>query len=217
MTGRRWAFGLGTSALAVLAITGSRTIKRTEVDAEDLAATATQLRAALASVNGRLAALQGRATQQQSTIELARLQDRSAQILARIDSLTADPDDQWRGAAAGLRANVADLEYRVDLAEIATKQSNAAVDTLMDAWLAGLNQRLTQLQRSVVDSAASPGQADALNHNRTAAQQLAERLAFVRNDDTHDDADARRALAQEAAMLRRELRALERAMQRTSG
>lgn len=144
----------------------------------------------------------------------AALADRSAQISAMLDSLESVSDLDRMGAIAGLRANLADLEYRVDLAELACARNSTAVDSLVAEWLREDKARLAAAGRLLADSSATAIFDAALRQARGEHEQLDSRYAGLRERDA--GADALHAFGLDLAGVRRHHRAIVRSIERSS-
>jgi hypothetical protein len=144
----------------------------------------------------------------------ATLADRSAKISASLDSLEAVSDLERMGAIAGLRANLADLEYRVDLAELACARNATAMDSLVAAWLREDEARLAAAERMLADSAATAIFDDAMRQARGEHERLGSRYAALREHDA--GADALHDLGLDLAGVRRHHRAVVRTIDRSS-
>jgi len=136
------------------------------------------------------------------------LRARAARILECIDSLERAGESAWRGALPGLRAAVADLEYRTDLAALATIDSIVALDAHIHVWLQEMARQIESMIEVGEKAAHDRGM---LNDTRVAHARLEQRFMALRQDGADSDGMLRRALAEELTDLRRTVRALVRA------
>lgn len=134
--------------------------------------------------------------------------ERRKTIVAKLDSLEGSGGDSWRGAMVGLRANVADLEYRLDVLRFEAVVSAPAFDSLFATWLSSATKELDITGRGLADSAAVPF-ADERVELRARADELDERFRAV-SGSTSDGMAGRQELGEGLSDLRRRLRALMR-------
>jgi hypothetical protein len=217
MTVRGWLSMLAVGLVAAVMISGSGGFVRTEQHAEFDGVRA-RLDAALDDVEARLQVLETRsggvrvpvasAADSAPSVAPQQLLARHAAIVACLDSLAQASTSEWRGAMPGLRAAIADLEYRTDLAELASADGAVALDTVMTDWLFQMDEQLAGLSRD----AKTRMDADAINRAGVTQARLAERFAALRRHGNDGDLTPRRALAAEVAELRRSMRALMRSL-----
>lgn len=140
---------------------------------------------------------------------LSTLEARRTAIVQTLDSIAAEPGEAWRGAMAGIRANVADLEARIDHASIRCAGSPAARDSLYADWLDDADGRLGAVElRARNPEGVSAAHSREIDELRANLDDLAGRFAEVSGPD--GDAGLRAKLGDELVPLRRRLRALER-------
>lgn len=143
---------------------------------------------------------------------LRRSAERRKAIVAKLDSLERSGGDSWNGAMVGLRANVAELEYRVDLLYVEAAVSASAFDSLFTAWLSSARRDLAVTGHGVVDSVVVPF-GDERVALRARTHQLDERWRAV-SGDTGAGVAERRELGEALSEVRRRLRALIRSAHR---
>jgi PAS domain-containing protein len=147
-------------------------------------------------------------------VELVQLSDRRRTIISTLDSLEQS-GGAWRGAMAGLRASVADLEYRVDAFELGLAATGAELDVLLAGWLEEADRGIEALYRAAADSAPDPFRDERLElHSHV--NQLNERSASFAGRTGDAELGARRAFGRETIGMRRRLRAVIRSVQRAS-
>jgi len=215
---RGWLLSLSIGTLAVLVVSGSRGFAH-EQDPAKFHKAKTSMDAALRGVESRLnvlerdAGLQRRIAQNDSlhSASPSVLRARHDVIRARLESLATAPASEQRGALPGLRAALADLEHRTDIAELAAADSVTELDATVSAWLTEVGTQLDRAERSG-DRGAVVTRREALASSRRTHAALCDRFAALRDRASASDLTAKRVLGQELAGLRRDVRALVRSM-----
>jgi hypothetical protein len=214
MRSRQWYLVAALGVAAAVAISGSVGLMEHADRDDSFTETRDRFDRALAALNVRIEGIRdmpAHATDSIASLILpSNLAERSAQISASLDSLESENDLERMGAIAGLRANLAELEYRVDLAEIACARDVAATDSLVEAWLQEDSVRLAAAERTLADSAAGAAFDDALREARGEHERLGARYAGLRERDS--GIDALHALARDLAGVRRHHRAIVRSI-----
>jgi len=217
MKGQKWFMVAALGAAAALAISGSVGWMEHSDPNDSFLEARERFDRALTALNARIDRIRQvpstPADSMNSMIQPSALAERSAQISASLDSLESASDLERMGAIAGLRANLAELEYRVDLAELACAGSAAAVDSLVAAWLWEDEAKLAAAERLLADSAVAVFD-DALREARGEHDRLGSRFAALHERDP--GAGALNAFARDLAGARRHHRAVVRSIARAS-
>lgn len=212
MKRRQWFLLSAVGLAAAMAVSGSVGWMQ-HADREDSwSTTHERFTQALNTIDARISRIPpGRAVNSMSdAVVPASLTERSAQIAAALDSLDSAAEPERLGALAGLRANLAELEYRVDLAELASAGSNDAVPSLIAAWLREDADRLDEARRLMADSTVMATFDGAVVEARGEYEQLDSRFGGLL--ERQADPEALRAFAMEVAGMRRDHRALVRSL-----
>lgn len=143
----------------------------------------------------------------------AELRARSKTIRRRVEKLDPD-DDAQRGAWAGVRASIADLEYRTDILMLTTRSSSLGFRAAAEPTIAETLVTIEALRSSL-------GAQDQLDHSESLErmQTELERLRTESADDvpaSRASDDTRAAWARRLAVLRRELRSIDRQVARNA-
>jgi hypothetical protein len=210
-TGIVLALGAFIAATAVISGSNGATLRASEDEA--FKSVRAVLGASLDRAGVRLNELSTRVRVQsadpQFCEEIDALVERQRSIVHALDSLAGEPEDAWRGAVAGLRASVTDLEARIDRAEMMSLDSIAMVDALLRAWLDDAAYSLDVLDQLAGSSDSFVGHIDEIRSLRESRITIADRLAdFTEVDDDHG---LRQSLGDKLVALRRRLHSLERA------
>jgi len=213
----RWGphVALASAVVAVLIASGAARLDPGHAsDDGDFVAARTRMEVALSAIHERLQVPERSAAVAADSGALARaserrqIEERSAIILAQLDSLGRTGDRGWQGPMTGLRASLADLEHRTDLA-LLSELDAAGADSLFDFWLAELAHQL-----DVVDTAARDPLAIAAWHHEFKEVRAAHAvLAATRPTRAAPGADAaatRTRFARDLVLLRRRMRAFVR-------
>jgi hypothetical protein len=213
-----WLLTLSGCAIAVLIVSGSRSISR-EQDPSNYALVRKEMETSLRVVDARLRALAADLSEpnpaaQADSLGIAapeRLRARYDLIVAALDSLEDAPESEWRGALPGLRAALADIEHRTDIAQLAASDSVAELDATLSLWLSDVQSQLDHAERERQRKGGATHR-DAFDESRRAHATLSDRFDRLRPHTAAADIRARRSLAEELAVLRREVRALVRSI-----
>jgi hypothetical protein len=210
-TGIVLALGAFIAATAVISGSNGATLRASEDEA--FKSVRAVLGASLDRAGVRLNELSTRVRVQsadpQFCEEIDALVERQRSIVHALDSLAGEPEDAWRGAVAGLRASVTDLEAHIDRAEMMSLDSIAMVDALLRAWLDDAAYSLDVLDQLAGSSDSFVGHIDEIRSLRESRIAIADRLAdFTEVDDDHG---LRQSLGDRLVALRRRLHSLERA------
>jgi hypothetical protein len=198
---------------AAVAISGSKALPEAATDDPAFVEARADLMESLDRAGARLGQFPPPGVEQPSVSgddpaeEIERLRARQQTIVSVLDSLSAVPDESWRGAMPGLRASVSDLHARIDRVEIAAVDSADALDALFRSWLAEADRSLVQLEENTQDSVFNE-RAHELRALRRRCAAVSKRIDRLLSTD--DDARLRGTVADELITMRRELRALER-------
>jgi hypothetical protein len=214
MTGRRWLVTVAIFAVVALVVSGSRSDdNRTGHDT--FTGTRMHFDSVLTALDARLARLDpgtpDSADDTNPMLAIDRLRERTRQIATTLSAFEDAPEPERLGALAGLRASVADLEYRVDLAELANANGVVVTDSLIDAWLREADERLTSAEHMIVDSATATGYLEPIRDARDECGRLEARFASIR-EQFADEIAPRHSLGHELAEVRRQVRATVRSM-----
>jgi hypothetical protein len=201
----------------LLLITGSRGFAH-EQDPAKFRKAKSSMEAALRVVESRLMVLERDATLQRRIAQNDSLRSTSPSVLrarhdvirTRLQSLETAPAAEQRGALPGLRAALADLEHRTDIAQLAAADSATELDATVSAWLAEVGSQLDRAE-SAGERAAVVTRRDALAESRRTHTVLCDRFDALRSESA-GDVRAKRALGRELAGLRRDVRALVRSI-----
>jgi hypothetical protein len=210
-TGIVLALGAFIAAAAVISGSNGVTLRASEDEAfkSVRAVLGASLDRAGVRLNELSAWVREQSTDPRVCAEIDALVERQRSIVHALDSLAGESDDAWRGAVAGLRASVTDLEARIDRAEMMSLDSIAMVDALLRAWLDDAAYSLDVLDQLAGSSDSFVGHIDEIRSLRESRIAIADRLAdFTEVDDDHG---LRQSLGDKLVALRRRLHSLERA------
>jgi hypothetical protein len=213
VNGRHWLVTLTAVGIVALLISGSSHLGITD-ETDSFAPTHRHYANLLDSIDARIDQIPEYgvvADTLDPLLTTERLRERSARIAAALDSVESMPESRRLGALAGLRASLADLEYRVDVAALDHASDTQQADSLLGSWFADAEQRLDSAEQLIIDSVAATGYAQALQDARTECGRLATRFGSMRVNFP-DDVAPRRSLGRDLALFRRDVRATVRSI-----